>query len=335
MRSSLPLSVSLLRLVRLHALGRDRFLRILIGKASILILPASPQNSRLTDRECGQFFRCTFMGSAPIWTQLPNWPRNSTLPLSRTQRRRSARLGRIRRPDTSCGRSSSSPARAASARGRRWSMPRTPTATSSTCFATRARDLCLSDDRGEPRRRLPAGRACSSSRHRDLHRLRFERTHRPARGAPRARGDRTTPDRHTGRHRRRLAAPIGSVAGADGLGLESWPDAVVDLDHPQLRGAEEGRLRCFDLRLHRRRAAEHVRPVARPDQVSLLRRSPVESPRAVIREVAIAPRRGVGAAGSIWVPSCHSLYDVIVTRSARPRSPHATSRRTSLRADGT
>ncbi len=32
---------------------------------------------------------------------------------------------------------------------------------------------------------------------------------------------------------------IGSAAGAEALGLERWPDAVVDLDHPQLRGVED------------------------------------------------------------------------------------------------
>jgi hypothetical protein len=32
---------------------------------------------------------------------------------------------------------------------------------------------------------------------------------------------------------------FGSDEGAASLGLESWPDAVVDLDDPQLRGVEE------------------------------------------------------------------------------------------------
>ena len=32
---------------------------------------------------------------------------------------------------------------------------------------------------------------------------------------------------------------IGSAAGGDALGLASWPDASVDLDHPQLRGVAE------------------------------------------------------------------------------------------------
>ncbi len=32
---------------------------------------------------------------------------------------------------------------------------------------------------------------------------------------------------------------FGADEGAAAIGLESWPDAVVDLDHPQLRGVEE------------------------------------------------------------------------------------------------
>jgi formimidoylglutamate deiminase len=32
---------------------------------------------------------------------------------------------------------------------------------------------------------------------------------------------------------------FGSDEGAASLGIETWPDAVVDLDHPQLRGVEE------------------------------------------------------------------------------------------------
>ena len=35
---------------------------------------------------------------------------------------------------------------------------------------------------------------------------------------------------------------FGSTEGAAALGLTEWPDALVDLDDPQLRGvAEEGR----------------------------------------------------------------------------------------------
>jgi hypothetical protein len=32
---------------------------------------------------------------------------------------------------------------------------------------------------------------------------------------------------------------FGSDEGAAALGLETWPDAVVDLDDPQLRGVDE------------------------------------------------------------------------------------------------
>ena len=52
---------------------------------------------------------------------------------------------------------------------------------------------------------------------------------------------------------------FGSDEGAAALGLETWPDAVVDLDHPQLRGvAQRRRLRRLGLRLRRRRLAEDV-----------------------------------------------------------------------------
>ena len=34
---------------------------------------------------------------------------------------------------------------------------------------------------------------------------------------------------------------IGSVAGADALGLESWPDVAVDVEHPQLAGISDWR----------------------------------------------------------------------------------------------
>ncbi|MDQ1462718.1 MAG: hypothetical protein QOI08_4202, partial [Actinomycetota bacterium] len=30
-----------------------------------------------------------------------------------------------------------------------------------------------------------------------------------------------------------------SDEGAASIGIEAWPDAVVDLDHPQLRGVDE------------------------------------------------------------------------------------------------
>ena len=32
---------------------------------------------------------------------------------------------------------------------------------------------------------------------------------------------------------------FGSDEGAASLGIETWPDAVVDLGHPQLRGVDE------------------------------------------------------------------------------------------------
>ncbi len=66
--------------------------------------------------------------------------------------------------------------------------------------------LRVPDDRGEPRRRLPPGRARLPPRDRTVHRLRLERAHRPARGATRARGHRTPPDRQARRHLGRHAA---------------------------------------------------------------------------------------------------------------------------------
>jgi hypothetical protein len=32
---------------------------------------------------------------------------------------------------------------------------------------------------------------------------------------------------------------FGSGEGAASIGIESWPDAVLDVDHPQLRGVDE------------------------------------------------------------------------------------------------
>jgi hypothetical protein len=34
---------------------------------------------------------------------------------------------------------------------------------------------------------------------------------------------------------------IGSADGAKALGLESWPDVAVDIEHPQLAGIEDWR----------------------------------------------------------------------------------------------
>jgi len=35
---------------------------------------------------------------------------------------------------------------------------------------------------------------------------------------------------------------FGSAEGAAAIGLAAWPDAVVDVDHPQLRGVDESSL---------------------------------------------------------------------------------------------
>ena len=99
-------------------------------------------------------------------------------------------------PSTACGRSSCSretgclgPAHDRRARAR------TPTAHELDLLARRRlAHLRLPDDRGEPRRRLPARRARAAPRDRALHRLRLERADRPARGASRARGHRAPAD---------------------------------------------------------------------------------------------------------------------------------------------
>ena len=97
--------------------------------------------------------------------------------------------------------------------------------------------LRLPDDRGEPRRRLRAGRGALRARDRHLHRLGLERAHRPARGAARARGDRAAPTRTPQRRSRsRRLLCFGSDEGAAALGLERWPDVEVDLDAPVARG---------------------------------------------------------------------------------------------------
>ena len=69
--------------------------------------------------------------------------------------------------------------RACHACGRRGARPRR---------VARRRHLRLSDDGGRPGRRFPARRTRPATRDPDLHRLRFERPHRPVRGAARARG---------------------------------------------------------------------------------------------------------------------------------------------------
>ena len=86
-----------------------------------------------------------------------------------------------------------------------------------------ARDLRVPDDRGEPRRRLPAGRPSRASRASAVHRLRLERSHRPARGATGARRDRTPPDGQARRDRDRRAASDRLVE----RGYVTWPRCVA------------------------------------------------------------------------------------------------------------
>ncbi len=100
--------------------------------------------------------------------------------------------------------------------------------------------VCLCPDHGgESRRRLCAGRGAARPRGPHLHRLGLERPDRPARGAPRAGGDRPPsagPPECLSRSEALLA--FGSAEGAAALGLESWPDVSVDVEHRSLRGIE-------------------------------------------------------------------------------------------------
>ena len=109
---------------------------------------------------------------------------------------------------------------------------------------------------------------------------------------------------------------IGSAEGAAALGLDAWPDASSTRASAAARGRGRRRLRGLGLQLHRRRAAEDRRPVARPREIRVLGGDAVQAPGAVVGQVAVAPWRRAEAAGSICVPSCHSLNDVIVIASA-------------------
>ena len=169
-------------------------------------------------------------------------------------------------------------------------------------------DLRLPDDRGRPRRRLPSGRADRAPRDRALHRLRLERPHRSARGAARARGDRPPPD---GKARRLLDGAAALLRRRRGRSLAGARVVAGDRDRPRARLAARRRsgrrLRRAGLELRRRRRrqrAEAPHPEGRAIEVRGLGRTSARAPR---------PRRSPGScagaarAGSICVPSCHSL----------------------------
>ena len=128
-----------------------------------------------------------------------------------------------------------------------------------------------------------------------VHRLRLERAHRPARGAAGARRDRAAarPARAASIDLDSLL-DVGSRGGAPGARARAtWPDAVVDLDHPQLRGIDPADVYgALIFALHERRPAEDVAPVARSRQVRTLGGLAVQAPRSVVGVVAVARRGG-------------------------------------------
>ena len=131
--------------------------------------------------------------------------------------------------------------RAASARARRSCTPRMPTGTSSTSCATRARASACA----RRPRRTSATASCPS---------RASATASSASASARTRTCASTRSRSCASSKsiaRRQTGKrgvisvdallcFGSDEGAAALGLETWPDAVVDLDHQQLRGVDAG-----------------------------------------------------------------------------------------------
>ena len=129
-----------------------------------------------------------------------------------------------------------------------------------------------------------------------LHRLRLQRPHRPARGAAGAR--RRSRAAQTGK---RGVVSVGALLcfGSDGAARRSgstrWPDAIVDLDHPQLRGvapADVYEALVFGCAGDVLR--EDVRPVARPHEVRVLARRGRAAPRAVVGSSGSRPCRPAG-----------------------------------------
>ena len=119
------------------------------------------------------------------------------------------------------------------------STPRTPMHANSTCSPKPARESAFAR---RPRRTSataspPAG--ALRERDRNLHRLRLERAHRPARGAARAGGNRASPYREAQRRAISSLLCFGADEGAAALGLERWPDVEVNLDHPSLAGVDD------------------------------------------------------------------------------------------------
>ena len=102
---------------------------------------------------------------------------------------------------------------------------------------------------------------------------------------------------------------FGSDEGAAAIGIVAWPDVVVDLDHPSLRGVEDGDVFAA---LVFGCAAEVLRPAGERDvQYAVRARYAPLGVDAVPPHAPSYSRIGSrwrpGAAGSICVPSSHSL----------------------------
>ena len=130
--------------------------------------------------------------------------------------------------------------------------------------------LRLPDDRGEPRRRLPAGRAGAAPQASAIcigsdSNVRidpFEELRELDGIARRQSGRRDvfTVD---------ALLAIGSDEGAASLGLEHWPAIEIDASHPQLRGVDDPRCRARPQLLGRRRQGRWTSSPARRISASL------------------------------------------------------------------
>ena len=143
-------------------------------------------------------------------------------------------------------RSSCSPPAVASGRRRRSCMRRTRTAASSTSSARQARDLRVPHDGGEPRGRLPPGRAgsppvasaCASAPIRTSASTR-SRSCASSTASRAARPGGATSSAWTTSWR------SAHAEGAAALGIEQWPAIEIDAAHPQLRAWTSRSTRSF------------------------------------------------------------------------------------------
>ena len=240
-------------------------------------------------------------------------------------------------PSTACGRSSCSRAKAASARGRRSCTRRTPTAPSSTCCRDAGARICvcptteanLGDGFLPVARVVPPRdpacasaptRTCASTRSRSCASSKGSRGARPASAA-------SSP----------LDALLafGSDEGAAALGLDAWPDAVVDLD---ASAASRRRRRTASTTPWSSAAAATCcgrRPTssASASRYAFSAADAVQSPRAVVATGSGSAPCRRGRRGRL---DLRSLVPLVERRDrhavgARSRSRRATSRRRSRR----